>query len=361
MRDLGRFTLELAPFDWDSAAQKVVPVAASSLPNLSWELHSPDPGNPDEPGPPFIEDYVVHGAVTIGATRLEHAEAHGGAAFLVITNRGRAGETCAPSIVPLRQLPGYAQRSKEVTLHITVPTCRVTHVDTIEIPSGPFYYAGLGEPASKWVRDEHGPPEVQIDLPAFRIDRNEVTNAAYGAFARMSDLTGIPLPHYVTNTPQLQRLGDPRSPVSGVTWTEANSYCRFLGKSLPTKQQWLKAMRGGITLADGSLNPEPRRNLPWGQPQTPVPANIRDSSPPGIQSVEAFPGDVSPYGVRGLAGNVMEWTLSLNPEQTVGYRIARGGEFEHSTADDLLDYVAIENDRPIFTRSFSLGMRCATN
>ena len=360
-RDLGRFTLELAPFDWDPHQHAAMPVAAGELPDLAWELHAPDPENPDEPGPPFIDDYVVRGAAISGITRVEGVEAHGGPAFLFITGRGRRGETCNASIVPLRQLPGYAQRSREPTVRIHVPTCRATRADMIEIPDGPFIYGGAGEPPSKWAVEDHGPPEQRITLPRFWIDRTEVTNAAFDVFAKMSELTGIPAPHYSTASPKLRNAALPDSPVTGLTWVEAHRFCRFFGKQLATKQQWVKALRGGDVLADGSPNPAPRRNLPWISPETSAPANLNDTPSPGVRPVGSFPRDRSPYGVLDLAGNVMEWTESPTAENTIGFRVLRGGDFEFADSKNLVDYMAIENERPLIIRQFNHGARCAAD
>jgi formylglycine-generating enzyme required for sulfatase activity len=362
MRDLGRFTLELAPFDWDPKAQKAIPVAASELPDLAWELHSPDPENPDEPGGGFITEYVVRSSATTGATLVEHVEAHGGPAFLIVTGRGRFNEACPSSVLPIRRLPGYAQRSREPMFHVNVPTCHATRANMIEIPGGPFIYGGQGDPPSTWVlEDPVQAKERRIELATFWIDRTEITNAAFNVFSSMSDFTDIAAPHYYTTTAKLRNSGLPTSPVSGIPWTIAHRYCRFLGKDLPTKQQWLKALRGGETLPDGTRNPMPRRNLPWGPPQIPAPANLKDTEDPGVRPVGSFPNDKSPYGVLDLAGNVMEWTLSPNNDRTVGYRVARGGEFEDADTNNLADFVAIENDRPITTQLFGLGARCADN
>ena len=95
---MGRFTLELAPFDWDATKLEATPVPASALPDLRWELHYPDPKDPDSPGKGFEPRHLVRGATTISAVRRDRVQAHGGAAFLVITGRGRTGVHCTPSI-----------------------------------------------------------------------------------------------------------------------------------------------------------------------------------------------------------------------------------------------------------------------
>ncbi len=353
-RDLGRFTLELAPFDWDPVARRAIPVSAREL-DLQWTLHAPDRDDPDSPGAPYEDRYLERGDATRGDVITEHVEARGGKAFLVVTGRGRHGETCAPSIVPLANVPGYVQRNQPVpTLHIRVPTCEVSTLDTVPIAAGPFIYGGPGDPPTSLVGEyPELAKEQQLTLPAFRIDRTEVTNAAYRVFADMRAV-GMPMPAYPDAT-GYAHAGDPEYPVAGITQIEAAAYCRFLGKRLPSTQEWERVLRGGLVLADGTPNPHPRRSLPWGDPITPIPAKIGSTGPAPVAS---FPQDKSPDGVLDLAGNVMEWTRSPVSDATPEFRITRGGDWGETTPVNLLDYVGVQNQRPRGLRWFSLGVRC---
>ena len=151
-------------------------------------------------------------------------------------------------------------------LRIPVPTCDATLASTIPIPAGAFIYGGVGEPPSQFVandRDDKLREEHRLSLTAYRIDRTEVTNAAFAVFASMAQFTDIAAPRYPPGGPELAHAGEPRRPITGITWHLAHAYCRYLGKELPSSQQWVKAMRGGETV-DGKPNPMPRRNLPWG-------------------------------------------------------------------------------------------------
>jgi eukaryotic-like serine/threonine-protein kinase len=350
-RDLGRFVLALELFDWDPVDLRAIPAAAVPA-TLRWSLHLPDPDDLDQPGRAFDPSWVVRGEPTItDGALVEHLEAHGGRAFLVVERAG-----CSPSIVPIRQLPGYATRDAElVTLRIRVPTCAATLADTIAIPAGPFIYGGLGEPPSPvLVAHPSELPEVTLDLPTLRIDRTEVSNAAFDVFAEMEPITGIAKPAYPAS-PSLIGIAAPRSPVSGVDWFEARAFCQFLGKELPSSQQWTKALRGGLVLPDGSLNPMPRRNLPWGSPVDPVPARISRTAKSTVGEIGMQPGDRSVYGVLDLAGNVNEWTeTSSDP----GFRVVRGGNWLETKPDELVDFNAIENFRSSRQRQFALGVRC---
>ncbi len=173
-------------------------------------------------------------------------------------------------------------------------------------------------------------PAHEVMLPAYYIDKFEVTNRQYKEFC---DETNRPHPvkgieEYFLNNPDL--------PVIGVTFDDALAYARWAGKRLPTEAEWEKA---------ASWDPETKkkRQWPWGDKPEQASANInRDMNkiPPGglppFARVGAYAGDLSPFGVQDMAGNVAEWTDSNyqayqgnsaadkdfgNPEK----RVVRGG------------------------------------
>lgn len=362
LASLGRFQFELAPFDWDAERLAAHRVPITDLPRLRWQLRDPDPSDPDMPGEQMTADVTVRSSETSkdGLTRVDAIEAPGRAAFLVIENRGRDPAQCAPSIIPIRMLPGYAQRGQHRVLHIAFPTCQASAAGTIEIPAGPFQSGGVGEPPSSYAATINGlPPATQKDLPRYSIDRTEVTNAAFEQFSTMSELTGIAL-FYPATTP-LRNAGNPSCPASAMSWRDARAYCRYLGKTLPTSDQWEKALRGGVTLASGARNPYPSRNVPWGT-RSGATAKLKDVPPNGPAPVGTFPDDVSPDGVVDLAGNVSEWTLSRPVlEGNDAFRVVRGGNWADTYSAQLVDYMSIQNTRLRTTTLYSIGVRCATD
>jgi formylglycine-generating enzyme required for sulfatase activity len=352
--DIGRFTIVLELFDWDPAAQRAISVPVTKNTGLKWVLHVSDTADNDQPGAVYASDWLVRGSPRVeNGALVEEVEAHGGAAFIVIS-RG----PCAASTIPLPQVPGYAQRDSKQVLRLFVPTCQVTGADTIELVGGSVYYGGPGIPPSPMMEKipESDPAEAyteaRVHVPTFRLDRTEVTNAAFEVFVRMSNATRIERPQY-PDTPELKDGGAPRKPVTQVNWIEARAYCRFLGKELPTSQQWTRALRGRIESTD-----EPRKNFPWGTTNDPTNAKVRGTQPPGPAVVASFPRDRTDEGIFDLAGNVTEWTSTgLEVE---GQRVVRGSNWDDDVAY-FVDFMAIENPRPMRVRNYTIGVRCASS
>jgi formylglycine-generating enzyme required for sulfatase activity len=353
VRDVGRFTLSLELFDWDP--KTLAPVPSSPTEALQWTLHSPSPDDSHEIGAPFSNDHLVRRTVRTDRTvRLEDVEAKSGPAFLVVT-RG----ACAPSIVPIHELPGYAQRDQPVTISLRIPTCAASSIDMVRL-AGAFLDGGAGEPGPTIGVNEIA-PERTVTIPPFAIDRAEVTNAWFAAFAALAPATRIHPPIYPSSS-ELPSVNGKEMPVAGIDWYVARSFCRFLGKDLPTSQEWMRAMRGPITLATGEPNPHPRRNFPWGTSPPSSGVRIEGSAPRGPAPVGTVEIDRSIEGVYDLAGNVQEWTASASPDspQNMQVRATRGGNWVDTPREELVTYVAFDNIRVVSLEYFGLGMRCVS-
>jgi iron(II)-dependent oxidoreductase len=95
-----------------------------------------------------------------------------------------------------------------------------------------------------------------------------------------------------------------------VNWHEAQAYCRWAGRRLPSELEWEVAAAGEPT-ADGLALRQHKRRYPWGDsPPTPEFANL-DGLALGTCDVAALPAGDSAFGCRQMIGNVWEWTETL--------------------------------------------------
>jgi len=224
----------------------------------------------------------------------------------------------------------------------------------VEIEAGPYISGGFGDPPivpSTEIDSEQIAAEKTVQLAAYSIDRTEVSNAAYAMFTKPTYATALTAPSF----PAMEAFRNvgPDYPVALVTWGQARAFCRFMGKRLPADQEWEKAARGGLRVGERP-NPRPRRIVPWGDASV-VRGNVKDTGGERPWPTSTDRGDVSPYGVIGLAGNVQEWTRTLVMPD---YYAARGCGWSWCTSAMLPTMLAIPNARAVTFKSLDLGFRC---
>jgi len=144
----------------------------------------------------------------------------------------------------------------------------------------------FGEPKGVYYEDEK--PMSKVPLGAYYIDRYEVTNKEYSVFIRLQNRRP---PDFWNKVIENRELDD--HPVTYVSWHDADAYCRWLGKRLPTEAEWEKAARG-----------TKGRKYPWGDDFDYSLAHFKSGD---SMAVGSFKTDKSPYGVYDMGGSVMEW------------------------------------------------------
>lgn len=202
-------------------------------------------------------------------------------------------------------------------------------------------------------------PVHTVYLNAFWIDQTEVTNEMYSKCveAQQCYFSG-------RSYDRFHDLNYANYPVTYVSWEDANSYCSWAGRRLPTEAEWEKAARG----IDGST-------YPWGETIDCLYANywvkdgfcIGDTTPVG-----SYENGKSLYGAYDMAGNVWEWVADwysktyyqISPfSNPLGsdfgqFRVLRGGAWNYNKLD--VRSTARNKDEPEdWFGNVGFGFRCA--
>ncbi len=153
-------------------------------------------------------------------------------------------------------------------------------------------------------------PARTVSLDSFYIDQYEVTNRLYtqcvdAGICSEPETTGLLRdPEYYFS----DQFGS--HPVIYVSWNDAQTYCEYVDKTLPTELQWEKAARGPFAADSEFIH-----LFPWGdaydrdEPRASYDDNYL-GFPQLVGSYRYNPSGVSPFGVHDMAGNVREWTSS---------------------------------------------------
>jgi formylglycine-generating enzyme required for sulfatase activity len=183
--------------------------------------------------------------------------------------------------------------------------CGPDVANMICVPGGTFMMGCRhGDPAlpDETCDTEEGPDELPyhaVSLGPFLIDRTKVI---VGDYERCVADGACSSPATVTRC-NYSLAGQENHPVNCVDWSQANQYCTWANKRLPTEAEWEKAARG----TDG-------RTYPWGEPELSCTfAVIYDATPGGCglggtAVADSKPDGASPYGVLDMLGNLTEWT-----------------------------------------------------
>ena len=212
-------------------------------------------------------------------------------------------------------------------------------------------------------------PAHRVHLDEFFMDQNEVTNEEYAKFA---GATGGQKPGQWGRAGEVPS-GEERIPVYNVSWDEADAYCAWAGKRLPTEAEWEKAARGGLD----------RKRFPWGDEGLRLQGSeanddgyagqtgrrAHSNYPYGPATVGSYPSNG--YGLNDMTGNVWEWVndwhyrnyYSISPlenpqgPQEGKYKTLRGGGWSDGDERNLMIHFRSYADPEV--RSTTVGFRCA--
>lgn len=217
---------------------------------------------------------------------------------------------------------GYGQAPATPSKTIT---SQVDSAPMILIPGGPFTFGmdqsklkallrDLKEPFVSFYADEL--PEATTTVDDFYIDQYETTNERYDRFVKETK-------HRKPAYWDFEAYNRPKQPVVGIGWSDAEQYCKWAGKRLPSEMQWEKAARG-----------TDKRIWSWGKEPDDKKYNGRGMGMKKPIDVGSFPAGNSFYGVSDMAGNVWEMTSSQWPnEKSPKGRVMKGGSFLNTPAD----------------------------
>lgn len=200
----------------------------------------------------------------------------------------------------------------------------------VEVPGGSFQLGASPDAPFVFDNEKWAHP---VELGPFRIARAPVTNREFAMFVEDQGYqkrecwshqgwkwrrgTGAQRPLYWERggSGWLRRSFDtlvplePYAPVAHVTWFEAEAYCRWANRRLPSEAEWEMAASCEPT-PDGRGITGRKRRYPWGdEPPSPEKANL-DSRELGCVDVGALAAGDSAFGCRQMAGNIWEWTSS---------------------------------------------------
>lgn len=242
------------------------------------------------------------------------------------------------------------------------------------VTPGPFVMGSNSEEAGA----DEGPLHV-VTLSGYCLDRDEVTAGQFAAWLqqtnqrpRSADIRNVDAQGQVIS-------GREQHPVEGVTWEEAQSFCRAQGKELPTEAQWEKAARGGCELGDDAqrCDPSDLRQFPWGSAAPDCQRANHQRTTGGMPTlctadtlpVGSLPAGHGPYGHRDLAGNVWEYVrdgyhpavytadgVREDPGGPEGaaYHVMRGGSWSTFSTN-----MRVANRHNELVMGSATGFRCA--
>ncbi len=200
----------------------------------------------------------------------------------------------------------------------------------VAIPGGTFRLGATPDVPFVFDNEKWAHP---VEIPPLKIARAPVTNAEFAEFVddggylrrevwshqgwvwRVKTGAEHPIYWYRGGGGWLRRNFDRfvrlegHAPVIHVNWYEAEAYCNWAGRRLPTEAEW-EMVASAEPTPDGKGITEHKRRYPWGNDSPSADRANLDSRFLGCVDVAAFPSGDSAFGCRQMLGNIWEWTAS---------------------------------------------------
>lgn len=245
--------------------------------------------------------------------------------------------------------------------------------DRVTVPAGPFQMGcSVADPLCE--RDELPSGGSRVEVPAFLLDRREVTVAEYRACVEQGHCSP-PKTHQRNKYCNYDAPGRDPHPVNCVDWQQAADYCASQGARLPREAEWEKAARAGSNTA-----------YPWGKAVgceqailDPVSPAASDKEPDGCFKDSSWPVASRPanaWGLFDMHGNVGEWTANWYAPDAItalyakadldgptqgARRVVRGGSWDENRPNLRSSFRNVKPPEQGGAIYGSIGFRCASD
>lgn len=258
-----------------------------------------------------------------------------------------------------------------ITLAVVVTQAALA--DRISVPEASFQMGcSVGDPNCEADEGEAG--GVTVAVPAFLMDRNEVTVAEYRACVAAGKCTE-PLTNRRNQYCNYDHPERDRHPVNCLDWGQAVAYCEQAGGRLPAEPEWERAARAGSA-----------SRYPWGQGVSCVEAILDELSPaPAKQEPDGCYTDATwpvgsrranALGLHDMHGNVGEWTANWYAPDAITtmyakgdlqgptqgrQRVVRGGSWDENRLNLRSSFRNVKPPQQGDSIYGSIGFRCAAD
>ncbi|HMN29249.1 MAG TPA: formylglycine-generating enzyme family protein, partial [Caldilineaceae bacterium] len=318
-------------------------------PDLRWRLKQDDP-NSERWGAPLMRELRDELVLTTGVQQMLTSRA-----ITVLSGELPAAGAQTPGLLLRPRLPAnnqpawrrYWSPGRTVLFVLAVATLllllqqarAITPTEMVTMPAGAYTLAVPGSTSQS------------VSLGPFAIDKYEVTIDNY----RQCVMVGVcPAPGSPTSATRPDYWTNPTFdayPAVNLSQAAAAQFCGWLGKRLPTAQEWEVA--ASFSPATGRYS-----RYPWGDLYDSQVANVGGAALGDTRAVGAFaPYGNTPTGLADMAGNVAEWTASIAGNNNAGV-IVKGGSYQDGAQ---AVQVSAEATIPPDEVAPWLGFRCAAH